>query len=237
MIKEAIDRVLSLAPANVTTIGARQYADKQLTPIQSPIVAAIEVSTLGGLGDLIANDFESFPKDGVIVHVVDHEEVALVSNESDDWGRRVEYVSVNLTETRGFAFGSFLDHEQFVIGVQANFTESGDREYVLKMASNLTQERVSTSQDDGISQQVGVRAGVALKATETLRARVNLAPYRTFREVDQPVSEFVFRVQQNGDGIPRLALFEADGGRWKLTAIENVARFLRTIVKDIPVVS
>lgn len=237
MIKEAIEKVLSLAPVNRLTIEGREYTDKSVFPASAPLISAIKVSTLGGFVDLVQNDFEEFPSDSVVVHVVDHKEVSLVSNESDIWARRKCFITSQLTETKGFNFGVFHDHEQFVIGVQANFTDAGEREYVLKMASSLTQERVSTSDDDGVSQKVGVKAGVHLKTTETIRSRVKLAPFRTFREVEQPTSEFVFRVQQSGDGVPRLALFEADGGRWKIDAIENVARFLRPLVKDIPVVS
>jgi hypothetical protein len=35
------------------------------------------------------------------------------------------------------------------------------------------------------------------------------------------------RLQQSGDNVPTFALFEADGGSWKLETIENIARFLR----------
>lgn len=56
-----------------------------------------------------------------------------------------------------------------------------------------------------------------------------LRPYRTFREVEQPASRFVLRLQSGqGDGMPKAALFEADGGAWRLTAIEAIARWLRT---------
>jgi hypothetical protein len=58
----------------------------------------------------------------------------------------------------------------------------------------LTDEHVSSSEDSGITQKVGMKTGAVLKTTETLRPRVTLAPFRTFREVVQPASEFIFRV-------------------------------------------
>ena len=46
-------------------------------------------------------------------------------------------------------------------------------------------------------------------------------------EVDQPVSPFVLRLRGGGNGsLPSCALFEADGGKWRLAAIENVKAWL-----------
>lgn len=237
MLKEAIDRILLLATPNKIEDAMRSYSDKNLFPIQAPLITPVKVCTLAGFVDLVTSRIDKFPDD-VLVHVVDHEEVQLISKLSDDWSRRTVYAKAELTETIGFTFGTFLAHENFIVGVSANFTPDGDREYLLRLASNISTERVGTSADDGVSQQVGMKAGVVLKTQETVRPRVTLAPYRTFREVVQPQSEFVLRVKQGAEGvIPSLALFEADGGAWKIAAIENVARYLRPAVGNIPVIS
>ena len=52
---------------------------------------------------------------------------------------------------------------------------------------------------------------------------VTLRPYRTFNEVEQPASQFVFRINK----LANLALFEADGGKWKLEAVESIANYLK----------
>lgn len=237
MLKEAIDKILSLASPTRVEDGSRSYSDRSLYPIQAPVISPVDVSTLAGFTDLITNGIEKFP-DEVLVHVVDESQVQLIAKLSDNWARRFVYANAELTQTTGFQFGQFLNHEAFLIGISSCFTSAGDRDYLLKLASNISTERVGTSSDDGISQQVGMKAGVVLKTQETVRARVSLAPYRTFREVEQPTSEFVLRVKQGGEGVvPSLALFEADGGAWKITAIENVARYLRPAVGNIPVVS
>jgi hypothetical protein len=59
-----------------------------------------------------------------------------------------------------------------------------------------------------------MRAGVHLKDQEKIQPRVKLAPYRTFPEVKQALSQFVLRARNQGETI-ELALFEADGGRWR----------------------
>ena len=43
-------------------------------------------------------------------------------------------------------------------------------------------------------------------------------------EVEQPASQFVFRVNKSAN----LALFEADGGKWKLDAVKNISDYLKT---------
>jgi len=81
-----------------------------------------------------------------------------------------------------------------------------------------------------------MKAGVTLKAEETLRPIVNLAPYRTFAEIDQVVSRFIFRAQGNENGA-KLALFEADGGRWRLDATAAIKSWLSGKFGNSPIIS
>lgn len=237
MLKEALQYLIGLAPATLQNIAGLDYADKPLTILKPPLADDIKVTTLGGLLDLINTGFDAFEAAGCILHVSDPGAVGLLSKHSNGYAQRRAYVTARVPDVSGFKFGQFMDHESFIIGLQASFTAAGDREYLTRLASNLTAEHVSTSADDGISQQVGVKAGVVLKSTETIKNRVSLAPFRTFREVEQPASDFIFRVRQTGDSIPQLALFEADGGKWKIDAMETVGRFLRAAVGDkIPVI-
>jgi hypothetical protein len=64
---------------------------------------------------------------------------------------------------------------------------------------------------------------VAFREQVEVKARLSLKPIRTFRELDQPASDFIFRVK-NGGGF---ALFEADGGAWKIAAINAIAAWLK----------
>lgn len=210
----------------------RKYINKELRPMEEPLRQPLQISTLGSLVELCSGKFkageafEKFSAKHHVIHVVDEEEVQVISALSNAWARRETLIQCKLDSGQSFRFGQYLSHEDFIVGVLAQFTLTEDREYVIRIASSITAERVVTSDDDGISQGIGLKAGVSLKTQETLRSRVKLAPYRTFREVSQPTSEFLFRVKQDGDQTPKLALFEADGGTWKLEARENIARFL-----------
>jgi len=67
---------------------------------------------------------------------------------------------------------------------------------------------------------------------------VVLRPYRTFLEIEQPASAFVFRLRRGREGeLPTCALFEADGGRWKLEAIERIRDYLKEQLSEIAVIA
>ena len=92
----------------------------------------------------------------------------------------------------------------------------------------MSDESRVTSVDNGVTQTVEASQGISLKSTVAVRPRVELQPFRTFLEVDQPASEFLLRI----DGSDRVGLFEADGGVWKLEAKNNIAAYLRKALAD-----
>ncbi|HUW08460.1 MAG TPA: hypothetical protein VM537_01965, partial [Anaerolineae bacterium] len=79
-----------------------------------------------------------------------------------------------------------------------------------------------------VSQTVSVRRGMSQTTQVVVPNPVTLKPYRTFREIDQPESPFLLRARnpKNEEGVPEFALFEADGGAWRLTAVERIKDYL-----------
>ncbi len=124
-----------------------------------------------------------------------------------------------------------------MIAAQALITPTEARDGLLKFVGNLTTALVQNSVDDGTSQTVTIEQGVRKSEVE-LPNPVTLAPRRTFPEVDQPDSPFILRVRQTREGqMPELALYEADGGLWKLAAIQNIKDHLAAALEvKIPVI-
>lgn len=60
---------------------------------------------------------------------------------------------------------------------------------------------------------------------------VILAPYRTFPEIEQPLSKFIFRMKN--DRGPEAALFEADGKAWRNKAIRDIKEYLEKALEDL----
>ena len=63
---------------------------------------------------------------------------------------------------------------------------------------------------------------------------MTLTPFRTFYEVEQPESEFVFRIENRGDA-PKFKLIEADGGRWKYEAMQQIKEYILKKLQEEPV--
>ena len=141
-----------------------------------------------------------------------------------DWeyGRRPQLVSV-VAYTPNIRLNQWNDQEQFNIMLQSTFINDDDRQLVLEFASALKIENGSDVIDNGVNQTTTVKSGVASLAKATAPNPVTLRPYRTFTEVAQPSSQFVLRINKDAE----LALFEADGGKWKLEAIKNIADYLK----------
>ncbi|CAM3000170.1 hypothetical protein HAHI6034_11055 [Hathewaya histolytica] len=107
--------------------------------------------------------------------------------------------------------------------LQSSFVNVGDKEVLLKYTGLIQDEAVKSIGDDGVSQQVTVKTGVASVGQAVVPNPVKLAPYRTFPEVDQPISEFIFRMKEG----PSAAIFESDGGAWRNEAIKNIKEYLQ----------
>ncbi len=97
-----------------------------------------------------------------------------------------------------------------------------DGKVLLKFVGNLKDESAQTMVDDGVSQVATARSGVASVGKVVVPNPISLRPYRTFLEVEQQESDFVFRMHEG----PKLALFSADGDAWRNTAIDLVAEYL-----------
>jgi len=233
---DSINKILALAAPTIHTVGDLEYTNKTLNLIYPPSVKAVECSTLQGLVDLFINSLDEVKPDHVLVHITSPTSVELISKDSDDHGkRRVWASSTYPKDCATFSFGQWLNPENFIILAQQGFQRvkienddgsmAHDLDYVLKIASSISAGQTRDNIDDGITQTVTVKQSVALKAEETLRPIVNLAPYRTFSEIDQVVSRFIFRAHADAEGA-ELALFEADGGRWRLAAVQAIAQWL-----------
>ena len=131
-----------------------------------------------------------------------------------------------------FPFGTFRDSEEFLIGLQAKFAPTPDCDLLYKFAGTAESGTVKQYSDDGVTQQATVKNGVSSKADAIVPNPVLLAPYRTFIEVPQPMSSFIFRMRQGNDKVD-CALFEADGGAWRNEAMASTKEYLEAALEDV----
>jgi hypothetical protein len=199
--------------------------------------------TLTGFADYITANRDERPLTECAVVVADHTRAALVSKEYGEIKQRDVYVVTRFDDLiiranapgmpnvgSPFAFGSWMAVDAMNIALQSLFAPNDDRARVLEIVGNVRTEGVTTWDDDGVTQGVVASAGVKIGKLVGVPNPVKLAPYRTFRELDQPESLFVLRMRGEPGDLPQVALFEADGGAWKIQAIERIAAFLRPIL-------
>lgn len=189
-----------------------------------------EAFSLGGLVDFIKTDVDGLFQEANVRHIV-----RVVNT------KRVEV----LTPMHGFykerdlvakcealvpliPFDKFMDVDEFQIMLQSRFADSDNRAKVLLLSGSLRTEQTGQIADDGVSQKVTINRGVATAENVTVKNPVVLRPLRTFYEVEQPDSPFILRFDENA----RAALFEGDGGAWKLRAVENIKNWLAAKLKD-----
>lgn len=223
MIKEAIEKILGLAPVHApiktVEINGQTYTNNDLELVTEPIVPTLKVHNLSGVVEYIQNNFDDrYP---VLIHVISPTEVRVVSQFNKDLKRNTLISAEALLPS--IPFDRYLDLEHFNILLQSCFVDTEERSSVLAVVGNVRDEKVMTFGDDGVSQQVTAKAGVATVEAVKVPNPVVLKPFRTFVEIEQPFSPFVLRLK---DG-PTAALFEADGGAWQVAAIAEIKEYLR----------
>lgn len=232
IIKEAIEYVVGLRRPEVQKIDGIVYSDKELEPvIHNPKARAIQMNTLTSLVDYIKAQVDEMDEK-MIVHVQSPTKVALYS--ALDSERIRESMVEVMARVPEFEYGRFIEHERFCIGLQAKFLDDpeSNRALVLKFAGTVEDGTVSQYSDDGISQKATIKTGIASKGDALVPNPVKLRPYRTFHEVQQPMSEFIFRMKS--DDSVKCALFEADGGAWENVAMRNIKDYLEVELADYP---
>ncbi|PAD86696.1 hypothetical protein CHH55_17155 [Niallia circulans] len=234
MIKEAIKYLvdyLSIRPderfvdiadsngVNRTFVVDGEGKSKEIKPMIERAMQPLQINTLTGLIGYIKANLER-TNSSLFLQVYD-EKTVFLKGVLDEEGEREVLVEVNAIVPH-FDYGYFLDSEALIIALQSKFTKTADRDLLLKVVGNVKEENVRATGDTGYSQAVTIKSGVASADDVLVPNPVELAPYRTFLEVEQPTSNFIFRMK---DG-PRGAIFEADGGAWRNQAIFNVCEFL-----------
>lgn len=224
MIKEALQYIVNLSQPSIREIGGEMYSDKDLRRIvHNPKAGRIRLTTLRSLVDYIKSGTDDMDEK-MILHVASPTMVRLYSQL--DLDREREYMVEVSAELPDFPFGCFIEHEQFIIGIQSGFIPNGDSGLLLKFAGTVEGGTVASYGDDGVTQKATVKTGLASKGDAVIPSPVTLKPYRTFIEVEQPESQFIFRMKENENSGVKCALFEADGGAWKLAAMENIKEYL-----------
>lgn len=240
--RDTIEKLESLIDAaRCVNVDGKMYSVKHLEPVMyEPRVETLVVHSLSAFCDYIKTNKDNLDLNSVTVLVCSTDEVRLIGPVSGKSKTRDIFVTATFSG-QGFTYNSFLGQENFAISFRSLMVPKNgdDSEYVLSYIGRIQNRTAVTTEDDGITQTAEIRKGISghLSEKEKVKPIVRLSPYRTFREIEQPESEFLLRIRPGEDSGFKVALFEADGGAWRLKAMEGIAAYIREKCPEITVLA
>lgn len=239
MIKTAIDRILELSGIHVTEIAGRKFSLENLKPVvldneYEPDVLVLH--TLDGLLDYAQSLFivdQHCAAENARFHIFDYNRVDLIGPlQHRNKNTRFRYATADLLQSM-FPFGSWLTQEQMIIELMTKFVPDEATHRLIGKVAVITEVSERVTEDDKASQIVKLRQGLRLQGEGPMENPITLRPWRTFREIEQPASEFIIRLKNDRrDGGVKLAIVEADGAAWKLQAIESIREYMQGRMYD-----
>lgn len=227
MLAKMIDKIVSLKDPKTFEINGDTYCDSTLVRVVPHVDSpwALEVTGLDSICKLIREEMEKV-ESTIMVQVKDYNLVECFTTYRDNFARFDLYRC--RADVPGFRSG-WREREEALIQLRSLFIPNEGTEYLLNLLSRISEDSNVTSSDNGVTQRVEARQGIALNSMVEVKPRVSLQPFRTFLEVAQPESEFLLRVDKDRG----IGFFEADGGVWKLEAKRNVVAYFNEALKDL----
>ena len=227
MLAKMIDKLVSLKETKTFQINGQTYTDGSLTRIPPHVdrPSSIDVTGLDSICKLIRTELAKLDTI-VMVQAVSYRTGEVMTTYQADFSRNILYRAK--ADVPGLREG-WREREQALIDLRSLFIPNAGTTYLLDLLSRMSNDDSVSTTDNGVTQTVETRQGVALKQVEEIKPRVSLQPFRTFLEVAQPESEFLLRV----DAEKGIGFFEADGGVWKLEAKRNIVRYFEERLTDL----
>ena len=228
MLKDFVNRIVALAAPTTVEVDGSVYSNQELIHIQDkkPMPQCIDLTGLDSICKMVRNEAEHVGLQ-IFIQVKDYKSVSVFTSLDADEDRLYLYKCI--ADTPAVTTDKFMPYEKAVIELRSLYIPNEGTKYLLQLLSSISNESKVTSTDNGVTQQVEARSGIALNSMVKIEPRVTLQPFRTYIEVEQPASEFLLRINERGE----IGFFPADGGVWKLEATRNVAAYFENALKDL----
>jgi len=234
MLRAAIEKIEAMARPEVKEIGGNFFAitrdgDAKHIRAQLDTVECKALTSLDALVKMVKTEALERWSAPLYITIPDHYTAECFGQPGDAKLRftRLDYYRTKAQDVPGWGEKVQLGFEEAIISLQTRFQRTPDTEYALKLLSEITSGSKVTYNDNGIAQTVVTQKGIAMQGMDKIRPIVELRPYRTFQEVEQPVSQFLIRINERG-----ITFIEADGGMWKLAARQTIKEYLEQRLKD-----
>ncbi len=242
MLQQAMEYFLEESKTEIINVDGRGYSTKPLHPVLEPKIRGFEATTLDSIIHYLKNNPDALDSE-TIIQIKNPRDVTLFTCRYGQFEQRDTLIDAAALLPK-INFERWMSSEEFIIDLQAKFTKftaqnvdgtliehAGDKEALLKCIGSLKSNAVRNHSDDGVTQKVEIKQGISMVGEAIVPNPVTLAPFRTFPEIEQPASQFIFRMREGNYGI-EMALFEADGGAWRNVAIKRIKEYLEKEIKE-----
>ncbi|MEM1202675.1 MAG: hypothetical protein AAGN66_05555 [Acidobacteriota bacterium] len=240
---EQIERLSRIAAGEdkgrVFKIGDREFfvdSDGDLVDVHHQLELAaraypspFSTSTLQSLVAYVGENRDQLDLKSHVVHVVSPTEVVL-QGPLDNLSRRASFLKAKWPSL-STSVGRWQDLEAFRVEILTGFQATETREALLEALGRVKASKSQQVADDGVSQRVSMDDGVDGYWQE-LPSPLELVPFRTFSEVDQPSSVYVLRVRKGDSGLEARLLI-ADGGSWGTEAVSRIGTWLEARLAEV----
>lgn len=170
MLAKMIDKIVSLKETKIFEIDGQTYADASLTriPLHVDRPDCISVSGLDSICKLIRTELEKVGTT-IMVQVKSNDTVEVMTTYLSDFSRNTLYRAK--ADAPGLRTG-FRGREVALIELRSLCIPNEGTAYLLDLLSRMTNENSVSTNDNGVTQTVEARQGVALNAVVEIKPRV-----------------------------------------------------------------
>lgn len=201
-------------------------------------VETLDVSTLTGLVEYILGNRDGISNQGLLIQVVNAKSVRLIGPTDEQGGREVYAQATYYPEDIKLGFA--LEIEDQIIQLLTLFDDQADRNLVVKLIGNITDNSVTTVVDDGHSQEVTTRKGLGGFQNTQVQNPVRLAPFATFPDIMQPTGPFMVRLNKREGKLPTVTVLQIAKKQLEEETIREIKEFLNDQLQqngvEIPVI-
>lgn len=259
MIREAMEWLVnSVRPPAVDVKGAIfKVSDRDMAPLLPIYDKPLELHSIESLLSYMEEYPDSFgfdPSDALQDHltfvIVNAQMVDLVGDAHKVNGHTIRptYARVTYDAQAILPLGKYMELEEFIVRAQLQFDavdgnstieyeapEISDYAALMKVVGNVREGSVTKWNDDGVTQQVTIKNGLASMAAVPIKNPFHLSSHCTFTEVGSLSFPYLLRMKgQDGDQ-PLVALFDLDEASKKATIRTRISRYIRSRTK-VPVI-
>ena len=200
------------------------------------------INTLAGVVEYLrhcnpeAELWDNSPKDSkYLIHIEDYSTVKIISPLEPVHMTRRCFIQAKARPNE-FKLGQYMDTERFIVSAMSSFVPTERLEKLMDFISQIKAGSTREEVDNRVSQTVTVQKTVATLGLAEVPNPVELNPYLTFPEIEQPQRSYVFRIRQpkTPEDPIMIALFPIESSVWEAEACEAIRLYFMDVEKKFP---